>query len=1339
MPRHNKTRRFLAIALSLLLILGVMPAVALAQNSWGGTGLTEVIRNVYLTPQLFAMGNNLLLKDGGSGLTQVFYADAGGNPAESPIDLAALGFSGDANAADLGDTSLYCTMDGTYNGDTNAFLGLDVVVWMQGGTLSSIRSGLISAQARSTTVHMSGGTLTGQSASGWAIQTHALYISGGRIEKNLTAQAACYLSGSPSIGGDGLGIVVGENQKFYLDGALSGASVHVVPNADFADGTVLAEGYNYTITESDLAQIHLTGAFAEGRELYLDGNQIKIRKVSVPSIPYLDETGAQRSLTQPYTCISADNPLTTWQAGWYVAEGKVALNERVTTQGDVKLILKDGASLTVNGGIDVSNASHLTVYAQSTGNGMGALTANGGYQVSGIGGSGGGFITIAGGNITAIGAYRAAGIGGNDNCPGGTVEIYGGSVTATGGSNAAGIGGGAYYEGTDTAVVTIYGGSVTATGGSNAAGIGGGHLANYPEPNGSTITIYDGIVTAIGINGGAGIGGGSCGSGGTIQIHGGNVTATGGSNGGGSNFGENGNGAGIGGGCALYSGVGQDAGAWGGSITITGGIVTASGAVGIGGGTLGSSSGTFSTGESGDAVVFATCIADQSGKNADAWDGLIFEGGQGAVYGTQYTVTEPFTIPEGQVLTVEGGKTLTNSSGFTNNGEIRINMDGVYSGNQPENHVVTYQTNWDSDGDGQTNDTTYTPFDQMPEHADGSKDGDVQYSYTFDRWDPALTAANAPAAYRALFTKSLNEYLVTLPTDGEGYTVETADSMTVPYGGAFTFRVTVQDGYSKTEAFTVSANGSALSAEADGSYRVIVEGNVTITVSGVADITAPQGDIKMQGDSVKKLIHDISFGLFFRENVDVVITAEDAGSGVSSIEYYRSEEVLTQEQVNSIDRWTAYDGVIHETAEDAARFIYYVKITDHAGNITCFGSNGATFDLTPPQITAITDGAVYYTTQQFAVSDANPASVTCNGQTMQQPFTLQGNMNAVYRIEAIDQAGNSIICTVTMKPIESLADSLSGITADHVTSQDKAAIDAVKAAIEALDQTSATTQEKAEVSQLLLKCQTLLDALAQAAQAGNTDNIQKVEDITEDTVQRKDKDDLLLAKEDLEQALASFGDHYTEAEKDALKEKLEQIEHALNSLQRAEAVQDAIAALPDTVEPDDADTAAQIQAVQQQYDALTEHEKSLIPEQSSQKLENLLGDLSDYRIIAGDGSCWTVGSSGSITMTANGPIDKFEGLVLDEKTLDSADYTVRAGSTIITLNPEYLGTLSVGKHTLTFLYQDGEVSGTFEIAASAPQTGDSDNTMLWVAVLLTALCALAATAFCRRKRACGRS
>ena len=237
-------------------------------------------------------------------------------------------------------------------------------------------------------------------------------------------------------------------------------------------------------------------------------------------VPYLDKDG-QKQTCQNATVVTAGDTawIGTGAPGWYVVTGDVTISQRVTVTGDVHLILADGFSLTVNGGIGVADGNSLTIYAQSTDEStMGSLTATGGYNGAGIGGGvggSGGSVTINGGSVTATGTGSGAGIGGGSQGSGGSVTINGGSVKATGDNSGAGIGGGSRGNGGN---VTITGGSVTATGTGSGAGIGGGFRGN-----GGTVTINGGSVTATG-GGGAGIGGGSLGIGGDLQASGGTLT-----------------------------------------------------------------------------------------------------------------------------------------------------------------------------------------------------------------------------------------------------------------------------------------------------------------------------------------------------------------------------------------------------------------------------------------------------------------------------------------------------------------------------------------------------------------------------------------------------------------------------------------------------------------------------------------------------------------------------------------------------------------------------------------------------------------------------------------------
>ena len=134
---------------------------------------------------------------------------------------------------------------------------------------------------------------------------------------------------------------------------------------------------------------------------------------------------------------------------------------------------------------------------------------------------------------------------------------------------------------------------------------------------------------------------------------------------------------------------------------------------------------------------------------------------------------------------------------------------------------------------------------------------------------------------------------------------------------------------------------------------------------------------------------------------------------------------------------------------------------------------------------------------------------------------------------------------------------------------------------------------------------------------------------------------------------------------------------------------------------------------------------------------------SDFKVIitAGANGSWQKGTKDGLTFTSNAANKYFQKVQVDGKDLDVSNYTVKEGSTIVTLKAEYLETLSVGKHTLAIVSETGTATTEFTVKAAAvtddtqsPQTGDDSNIALWIAVLLAAGTALTGTAVYSRKR-----
>lgn len=86
-----------------------------------------------------------------------------------------------------------------------------------------------------------------------------------------------------------------------------------------------------------------------------------------------------------------------------------------------------------------------------------------------------------------------------------------------------------------------------------------------------------------------------------------------------------------------------------------------------------------------------------------------------------------------------------------------------------------------------------------------------------------------------------------------------------------------------------------------------------------------------------------------------------------------------------------------------------------------------------------------------------------------------------------------------------------------------------------------------------------------------------------------------------------------------------------------------------------------------------------------------------YRITQGANSTWTQNTDPTLTVRANGELSKFTGVKVDGELIDEEHYTAVSGSTVITLQTDYLETLSVGTHKLTVVYSDGECSTNFKV------------------------------------------
>lgn len=89
-----------------------------------------------------------------------------------------------------------------------------------------------------------------------------------------------------------------------------------------------------------------------------------------------------------------------------------------------------------------------------------------------------------------------------------------------------------------------------------------------------------------------------------------------------------------------------------------------------------------------------------------------------------------------------------------------------------------------------------------------------------------------------------------------------------------------------------------------------------------------------------------------------------------------------------------------------------------------------------------------------------------------------------------------------------------------------------------------------------------------------------------------------------------------------------------------------------------------------------------------------------YKIIDGTKSTWNGSTTEGLTIRGDGDFAKFAGVRVDGNWIPSAHYEAKSGSTIVTLKPSYLASLTEGEHTVDIMWIDDSASTTFTVAAN---------------------------------------
>ena len=485
---------------------------------------------------------------------------------------------------------------------------------------------------------------------------------------------------------------------------------------------------------------------------------------------------------------------------------------------------------------------------------------------------------------------------------------------------------------------------------------------------------------------------------------------------------------------------------------------------------------------------------------------------------------------------------------------------------------------------------------------------------------------------------------VTLPSPQTGYTL-TADKVELSWHDTLKLTLTLAEGYYKTASFAVKA-GDRVFTEDNGTYTLTnVEENLTITLEGVEkDEKAPWlalqnwtfGKGAFQGIASPHDWKNIStatapyYVISTRGNY-FAVEAWDGETGLASVSYLLSKAALTREALEQAAWESVPEESLNLAAQDREKMIqlglgewyFYVKAVDKAGNVSYVGSDKLIREENAPTFSGVTNGATYYTTQKVTITD---------------DYALSRYLPPLSRYWK-DIGGTSYEVT------------LEGNREETYTLK----------AEDACQNTGTLTVTMKPISALT----------------------EEIRDLTEDNIQLADDAKLTQAEKALK---ALDTTNATDGEKKEIAGALDNIGKLKTVLEEVTQVEAMIAALPERVEPWDAKTEKRILDTRSAYDAMTDHQKTMVDDS---KLRALEGQLVDYRFTSGENQTWALGCGKELRFTVNGQLAKVKEVRLNGQAVDT-EKTAQAKGTEFALRAADLQGLKTGSYTLQVLFTDGQ-------------------------------------------------
>ena len=728
----------------------------------------------------------------------------------------------------------------------------------------------------------------------------------------------------------------------------------------------------------------------------------------------------------------------------------------------------------------------------------------------------------------------------------------------------------------------------------------------------------------------------------------------------------------------------------------------------------------------------------------------------------QYTITvKPENGKADITITQDYGTAIAAPADPTREGYTFTGWDRDIPATMPaENMTVTakwkvnqYTITFDTNGGSEI-----TPITQDYGTAITAPASPTREGYTFIGWDKAIPAT-MPAENMTITAKwKVNQYTITFDSNGGS---EIAP-ITQDYGTAITAPADPT-----REGYTFIGWDKAIPATMPAE-------DLTITAQW-RDIAVPTGEIKIAENGWKSFLNTITFRLFFKDTQTVTVTAADNSGKAVKIEYLLSDKALTESELAGMT-FTAYSAPFSINPDN--EYVIYVKLTDTSGNFAYINTNGIVLDATVPGISGIEAGKTYCAAQTITVDEKYIGTVKVNGTEVSLDRNSQFALSPASGKQTIvvtDKAGNETRVTVTVNnghTYEWQSENGQYWQKCKFCNHETAKKDIPTINISGADKVCRTQDYKFSF--------TLPEGATDAACGyefiglGGGPLTPTVENglysgiIKASTYPAKENSFKLIVS-------AKTADGFAFS---AEKKVTIQNEHTGGTATcKDKAICEVCGESYGNLDPNnhanlkhiDAKAATKTSEGNIEYwycDGCNKYYKDAKATQEITKAQTVTAKLPP-KITAGDGATVTQGEKKELSFTSDASFADFVRVELDGTALEEKNYTKREGSTIITLNRDFVAALSVGEHTLAIVSQHGTATAKFTVKAKPaetatpqptvtpqptaqptqtaqpqqtvqpvspiPRTGDTANPALWFALLIVSGSALAAIFVLHRK------